>query len=309
MAVLQTKLFIPLASEVELARVRLLEQIDFSKRLTLISAPAGFGKTTLVAQSITAQAGWLACWVSLDTADNDLLRFFNYLIATLQKVNQQIGRTLLPTLKTRPPFAIILTALINDVVQTDDNIVLVLDDYHLITNPQIHAALTFLLDHLPPQWHVIITTRADPPLPIARLRARGQLTELRAADIRFTLTESDQFLNGRMQLELSPADIKQLDSRTEGWIVGLQLAALSLQPKGAQRHAAIANFSGDNRYVMDYLVNDVLAHLAPEVQQFLYQTAILKRLCASLCNAVCEITESQRFLHELEQLNLFLFPL
>jgi LuxR family maltose regulon positive regulatory protein len=309
MAILRTKLFIPPSSDVMVARPRLLERIDFSKRLTLLSAPAGFGKTTLVANWMAKQAEWLGCWLSLETADNDLTRFFSYLIAALQTANDQIGKTLLPNLKNGLPANVVVTTLINDVVQAGDPIVLVLDDYHVVDNPHIHKAIAFLLDHLPSQWHLILITRADPPLPIARYRARGQMTELRAADLRFTANETDRFLNGKMRLDLSNDDVRQLDERTEGWIASLQLAALALQSSGQDRHDVIANFTGSDRYVVDYLVSEVLKRLPDETQQFLCQTAVLDRLCAPLCDAVREADDSQSFLHHLEEVNLFLFPL
>ncbi|MCP4417982.1 MAG: helix-turn-helix transcriptional regulator, partial [Chloroflexi bacterium] len=309
MPILRTKLFLPPSPGAVVFRPRLLARIDFAKRLTLVSAPAGFGKTTLVANWMAKREAWLGCWLSLETADNDLTRFLSYLIAALQTANEQIGATLLPNLKNGFPANVVMTTLINDLLNTGDKIVLVLDDYHVIDNSHIHQAIIFLLDHLPPQWHLFLTTRADPPLPIARYRARGQMTELRSADLRFTLNEIEQFLNVQMKLGLSGDDIKQLDERTEGWIASLQLAALALQSSGQNRHDLIANFTGSDRYVMDYLVGDVLQRLPAKTQQFLCQTAVLNRLCAPLCDAVRGADDSQSFLNYLEQANLFLFPL
>ena len=207
-----------------------------------------------------------------------------------------------------PPTESILTTLLNEITAIPDNFILVLDDYHVIDSEPVDHALTFLLDHLPPQMHLVITTREDPSLPLARLRARGQLTELRAADLRFTPAEAAEFLNQMMGLNLSAEDIAALETRTEGWIAGLQLAALSMQ--GREDIASfIQAFTGSHRFVLDYLVEEVLQHQPEHIRSFLLQTAILDRFCAPLCNAVTEREDGKEMLDVLERSNLFLIPL
>ena len=239
---LQTKLYVPRPRSEQVPRPRLKESLDAglwqdqdaARKLTLISAPAGFGKTTLVSAWACslgdASPPATAAWLSIDQTDNDPIRFLTYVMAALQTVNADICRGALTALRSPqpPPVEAILTTLINDIAALPDRIVLVLDDYHLIETPSIHDALTFLLRRLPPQLHLVIATREDPLLPLARLRARGQMTELRAADLRFTHTEVAEFLNRAMGLDLSSGDIAALGDRTEGWIAGLQLAALAL---------------------------------------------------------------------------------
>jgi LuxR family transcriptional regulator, maltose regulon positive regulatory protein len=353
--VLTTKLYIaPPRSNVVL-RPRLSERLNqgLHRKLTLISAPAGFGKTTLL-------ASWLAerqkvkgkrqndvdetllpltfsllpfevAWLSLDEGDNDLTRFLTYLVAALQTIAPTIGAGLLSALQSPqpPPIESILTALLNELTTLPDHFVLVLDDYHVIDATPIDDALTFLLEHLPPQLHLVIATREDPQLPLARLRARGQLTELRAADLRFTTAEAAAFLKEVMGLSLSAANIVTLEDRTEGWIAGLQLAALSMQ--GNQDVPSfIRAFAGDHRYIMDYLVEEVLQRQPERVRSFLLQTAILDHLNGSLCDAVIgieneklkiektrvktqhsqfSILNSQLLLQELERGNFFVVPL
>ena len=219
----------------------------------------------------------------------DPRQFLRYLVAALQTVAPAVGRSteiLLHAAQT-PPLETLLPLLLNDLLALPDQTVLVLDDYHVIDAPAVHQALAFLLDHLPPQLHLVIATRADPPLPVSRLRGRGQLTELRAADLRFTPEEAALFLREVMGLPLSVDEVTALEARTEGWIAGLQLAALSLQDRPDQQQAEfIAAFTGSHRFVVDYLVDEVLARQAPHVQTFLLQTSIVERLCASLCDAV-----------------------
>ena len=256
------------------------------RKLTLISAPAGFGKTTLVSE-------WLAdcerpvAWLSLDEGDNDPTRFLTYLVAALQTIASNIGAGVLAVLQAPqpPPTEVILTALLNEITTIPDHFILVLDDYHVIDSKPVDNALTFLLEHLPPQMHLVIATREDPHLPLARLRARGQLTELRAADLRFTPAEAAEFLNQVMGLNLSAEDIAALEARTEGWIAGLQLAALSMQ--GHQDVTSfIQSFTGSHHFVLDYLVEEVLQQQSESIQTFLLRTSILDRLCGSLCDAV-----------------------
>jgi LuxR family maltose regulon positive regulatory protein len=331
--ILATKLYIPSLRPNVVLRSRLIEQLNegfaASRQLTLISAPAGFGKTTLVSDWI-AGLGRLeppvrASWLSLDEADSDPARFLTYLVAALQTIASDIGVELLSALQVSPPAPIesTLTALINEIAALPDRFILVLDDYHLIEAKSVAAstsvddALTFLLAHLPAQIYLVITTREDPDLPLARMRARGQLTELRAADLRFTPAEAAEFLNAVMGLQLSSADVAVLETRTEGWIAGLQLAALALRgPLSPQSHPAdaasfIQSFTGSHHFVLDYLVEEVLRQQPESVQTFLLHTSILDRLCGPLCDAVrlAPAGSSQATLETIERANLFITPL
>jgi LuxR family maltose regulon positive regulatory protein len=311
--ILATKLYIPPPRSKIVLRPRLIERLteglSASRKLTLISAPAGFGKTTLVSEWIDG-CGRPVAWVSLDEGDNDPAHFLTYLIAGLQTLVANICAGVLAALQSPqpPPTESILTTLLNEITATSHNFILVLDDYHVIDSKPVDEALTFLLKHLPSQMHLVITTREDPHLPLDRLRARGQLTELRATDLRFTPAEAADFLNQVMGLNLSEEDIAALETRTEGWIAGLQLAALSMQ--GHQDTASfIRSFTGSHRFVLDYLVEEVLQHQSEHIRSFLLQTAILDRLCAPLCNAVTEREDGKEMLDVLERSNLFLIPL
>src|SRR5881275_237554 len=257
--------------------------------LTLVSAPAGFGKTTLLAQWL-ADSGMPVAWLSLEAGDNEPVRFLSYLIAALQTLDPHLGAVALALLQMPPPAAAetVLTLLTNDVGshgRDGGDFAFVLDDYHVIDAKPIDQALAYLVEHLPPQMHLIIATREDPQLPLARLRARGHLTELRATDLRFTPSEAAEFLNQGMGLNLSAEDIAALERRTEGWIAGLQLAAISLQ---GQQDATgfIKSFTGSHHFVLDYLVEEVLQQQSDSVQTFLLRTSILDRLCGPLCDAV-----------------------
>jgi LuxR family maltose regulon positive regulatory protein len=325
--ILATKLYIPPPRSKVVLRPRLIERLNeglsSDRKLTLISASAGFGKTTLVSE-------WIACcerpvaWLSLDEGDNDPTQFLIYLISALQTIMANVGEGILGLLQSPqpPPIESILTALINEITTIPDNpstrgakppqseqrFILVLDDYHIIDSKPVDNALAFLLEHLPPQMHLVITTREDPDLPLARLRARGQLTELRAADLRFTPAEATEFLNRMMGLNLTEADVAALEARTEGWITGLQLAALSMQ--GREDIASfIQAFTGSHRFVLDYLVEEVLQHESERIHSFLLQTSILDRLYAPLCNAVTECEDGKEMLDILERSNLFIVPL
>jgi LuxR family maltose regulon positive regulatory protein len=322
-ALLSTKLYIPPVRPELVSRPRLIERLNagLHRKLTLISAPAGFGKTTLLSEW-AGGCGRPIAWVSLDRGDNDPTRFWTYFIAALQTIQADVaeaavGEAALAMLQspggagasTPPPIEAILTALINEITERLAAFVLVLDDYHLLIKAQpIHDALGFLLDHLPPQMHLVIATRADPPLPIARLRGRGQVTELRLTDLRFTPDEAAEFLNQVMGLELSVNDVAALASRTEGWISGLQMAAVSMQEQ-EDTASFIQAFTGSDRYILDYLVEEVLYRQSDGIQTFLLQTAILDRLTAPLCDAVVETGESQTILEYLESSNLFIVPL
>ena len=264
--ILATKLYIPPSRRRVVLRPRLVERLNeglaAGNKLTLVSAPAGFGKTTLVGEWV-AGCGRPAAWLSLDEGDSDPSRFLAYLIAALQTVAPGIGDGVLTVLQSPqpPPLESTLTALLNDITTIPSDVVLVLDDYHVLDARPVDDALAFLVEHLPPQLHLVIATREDPALPLARLRARGQLTELRAADLRFTPSEAADFLNQVMGLNLTADDIAALETRTEGWIAGLQLAAISLQ--GREDVAGfIRSFAGSHHFVLDYLVEEVLAAAA-----------------------------------------------
>src|SRR6266480_5457457 len=260
--ILATKLYLPRLRPNVVSRPRLIERLNegLHRKLILISAPAGFGKTTLVSEWVEGIERPTA-WLSLDEGDNDPTRFLTYLVAALQTIAAPIGEGVLGVLQSSqpPPPEAMLTALLNEITTLPDHFVLVLDDYHVIDAKPVDQALTYLVEHLPPQMHLVIATREDPQLPLARLRARGHLIELRAADLRFTASEAAAFLNQVMGLSLSAADIARLSDRTEGWIAGLQLAAISLQ--GQQDATSfITSFTGSHHFVVDYLVEEVLQH-------------------------------------------------
>src|SRR5215210_2780794 len=309
--VLATKLYAPLSQPGVVPRPRLTEWLNegLHRKLTLISAPAGFGKTTLLSEWL-AGCDRLAAWLSLEEGDNDLTRFVTYLVAALQTIAANVGEGVLGVLRSPqpPPTESILAALLNETTTVPDDFVLVLDDYHVIDATLIDDALGFLIEHLPPRMHLVIATREDPHLPLARLRARGQLTELRASDLRFTLSEAAEFLEGVMSLDLSAEDIAALESRTEGWIAGLQLAALSM--RGREDVAGfIRAFTGSHRFVLDYLVEEVLQRQPERIRSFLLQTSILDRLSGPLCDAVTVQEGSNALLEALERGNLFVVPL
>jgi LuxR family maltose regulon positive regulatory protein len=310
---LQTKLYVPPLRPNLVSRPQLIERLNqglnLGHKLTLISAPAGYGKTTLVSEWVTSCKRPVA-WLSLDKGDNDLTLFLAYLVASLQTVAANIGEGVLAMLQSSqsPPVETTLAALLNEIAIIPDSIVLVLDDYHLVDALPVDNALTFLLDHLPPQLHLVIATRSDPNLSLARLRARGQLTELRAANLHFAPSEVAGFLNQMMGLNLSAEDIAALETRTEGWIAGLQLAALSIQHK-KDVAGFISEFAGDDRYIVDYLVDEVLAQRPSGTKDFLLQTSILNRLTGPLCDAVTGHEDGQKLLEILDETNLFIVPL
>jgi LuxR family transcriptional regulator, maltose regulon positive regulatory protein len=311
MPVLDTKLYIPLPRLQLVVRTRLLERLNegLRSKLILISAPAGFGKTTLVSDWV-ASCNTPVAWLSLDEADSDPTRFLIYLLSALQTVAPNFGEGLLNALQADPstPTESILTALLNSITGVLNDFVLVLDDYHLIDSKAVDHALSFLLEHLPAQMHLFITTREDPNLPLARLRARQQLTELRVTDLRFSPTEAAEFLNQVMDLKLSSEEVAVLESRTEGWIAGLQLAVLSLQ----DHHDVpgfIEAFAGDHRYIVDYLVEEVLQRQPEAIRSFLLQTSLLERLNGSLCDAITDQPGGKARLEALQRGNFFLIPL
>ena len=308
---LATKLYIPPLRPNVVLRPRLVERLHagLHRKLTLITAPAGFGKTTLVSEWVTGCARPTA-WLSLDAGENDPTRFLLYLVAALQTVAPTIGEGILRVLQSPqpPPIDAILTALLNDIAALPDPFILVLDDYHAIDAQPVDQALTFLVEQGPPQLHLVIATREDPPLPLARFRARGQLTELRATDLRFTAAEAAAFLNHVMGLRLSTDDIAALEARTEGWIAGLQLAALSMHGR-SDTASFIQAFTGSHRFVLDYLVEEVLERQPERVRSFLLHTALLDRLSGPLCDAVTEREDGSGMLEILERSNLFVVPL
>ena len=313
MPILATKLYVPTPRPKIVLRPRLIEQMNkgLHRKLTLISAPAGSGKTTLVSEWIVSCKRPVA-WLSLDEADNDSTRFLTYLIMAVQTVFPNVGAEVLRMLQSAQPPQIesLLTILLNEVYTIPDPVILILDDYHVIENKVVGDALIFLLEHMPPKMHLVITTREDPSLPLARLRARDQLTGLRATDLRFTDSEAAEFLNQIMGLSLSAEDIAALEARTEGWIAGLQLAAISMQGH-KDAGSFIKSFTGSNQFVLDYLIEEVLRQQSENIQAFLLRTSILDRMSGPLCDAVLldSSTLGQETLERLEHNNLFIIPL
>ncbi|MGD8515670.1 MAG: LuxR C-terminal-related transcriptional regulator [Anaerolineae bacterium] len=329
---MRTRLYIPPPRREWVPRPRLLKRLEeglaqnhggFARKLTLISAPAGFGKTTLLSQCI-AERDLATAWVSLDKGDNDPFRFWTYVTAALEAVAVEGGRAW-PVVPS-PPDEAFLTALINAMTVARQPVVLVLDDVHLVEDGTVHSGLVFLVENLPPHVHLILAGRADPPWPMARLRARGELTELRAPDLRFTAEEAGRWLKQATDLDLTTDEMSALDHRIEGWAAGLQMAALSLQghkqaagDQGVARF--IRTFTGSHRFVLDYLMEEVISQQSKAKQEFLLRTSVLERMCAGLCDAVMEGTTeagtqpsllsspSQAFLEQLEATNLFLIPL
>jgi LuxR family transcriptional regulator, maltose regulon positive regulatory protein len=311
--ILATKLYIPRLRPNMVSRPRLLERLNegLHRKLSLISAPAGFGKTTLVSEWL-AGCERAAAWLSLDEGENDPIRILTYLVAALQTIVANIGEEVSGVLQSpqpQPPEAMLM-ALLNDLTTIQDQFVLVLDDYHVIDAKPIDQALTYLVEHLPPHMHLVITTREDPHLPLARLRAGGHLTEVRTADLQITPSEAAAFLTQVMGLPLSAQDIAALERHTEGWIAGLQLAALSMQGH-EDATSFIRSFTGSHRFVLDYLVEEVLGKQSERVQRFLLCTSILDRMSGPLCDAVLlDLSISgQDTLEYLEQANLFIIPL
>ena len=323
MAVLGTKLHLPSPRRRLVSRPRITAQLlvagGEAPRLVLVAAPAGFGKTTLLAQWLAQAAGTSQCrvaWLALDPGDTELRTFLNHLVAAAQVADPEVGVEALGLLEAggATPPEDVLVSLINDLDLLAGSTVVALDDYHVIDSAAIHEAVTFLLDNLPPQVTLAMTTRADPPLPLSRLRARGELVEVRAAELRFTADEAEAFLNEVMGLELEPALVTALETRTEGWAAGLQLAALS-----ARTHAAadgpgdvagfVEAFSGSHRFVLDYLVEEVLGGQPDEVREFLLGTSVLEQMTGALCDALTGRVDGQEMLEMLERGNVFVVPL
>ncbi|HEV3496511.1 MAG TPA: helix-turn-helix transcriptional regulator, partial [Actinomycetes bacterium] len=308
----ETKLYPPKLRRGLVARPRLSGRLrrGAEARLTLISAPAGFGKTTLLAEWLAATpAERSVAWLSLEESDSQPASYWTYLITALQSVVPGVGASALLLLQSgQPPIETVLTTVLNELASVPDDVDLVLDDYHLVDGPDVQAGMTFLLEHLPPQVHLVISTREDPALPLARLRARGQLVEVRAADLRFTLDEVAAYLNDVTGLGLAASDVAALEGRTEGWIAALQLAALSMEGRDDVA-GFIAGFAGDDRYIVDYLVDEVLGRQPAHVRSFLVQTSILDRLSGPLCDAVTGQHGGKAMLESLDRSNLFVVPL
>ncbi len=308
---LATKLNIPPSRPRVVPRPRLMERLDLglSRRLILISAPAGFGKTTLLSHWIH-QSGCPAAWISLDAGDNDPVSFLSYLITALQSIRPDIGRAALSMLRSPQPRGMesVLVNLLNEILAVSDDFTLVLDDYHVVDAPAIHGLLSFILEHCPSPLHLVISTRSDPDLSLARLRSQRQLVEIRSRDLMFNTGETTQFFKAMLNLDLSAQDITALESRTEGWVAGLQLIALLIQDQSDVK-SFIRDFKSHHRFIGDYLIEEVLNRQSEPVQEFLLATSILDRLSGPLCDAVTQRSDSREVLESLERNNLFLFPL
>ncbi|GAA1915572.1 LuxR C-terminal-related transcriptional regulator [Nocardioides marmoribigeumensis] len=313
---LGTKLFLPRPRAQLVPRARLAEQVDrgLGARLLLVSAPAGFGKTTMVVDRLRAATqpprSAAVAWLSLDPGDEDPATFWTYVVSALRTAVPNLGSDALALLADPhpPPLEVVLTTVLNELGHGEGDVVLVLDDYHVVGSLEVHTQLAFLLDHAPDRLHLVLVTRADPPLPLARLRASGDLVEIRAADLRFSEDETAAYLTGPMGLSLSPADVATLEARTEGWIAALQLAALSMTGR-EDPGAFIADFAGDDRYLVDYLVEEVLARQPSDTHDFLLRSSVLDRLSGPLCDAVVGTSGARATLEGLDRANLFLVPL
>lgn len=311
----ETKLLVPRPRRELVARPRLVDVVRRAvsdAALTLVSAPAGFGKTSLLAAAVSPRAGneqRAIAWVSLDQHDREATRFWSYVLHALESASPGSATAALGLLDSgTAPLREVLVSAVNELSVHPGEVVLVLDDYHLADGPEVSAGMGFLLDHLPPQLQLVISTRADPALPLARLRARGELVELRAADLRFTAGEATAYLNDVHDLDLTTTDVEALETRTEGWIAALQLAALSLRNR-EDASGFIAGFAGDDRFVVDYLADEVLDRQPPDVRRFLLDTCVLERLTGPLCDAVTGGSGGGAVLEALERQNLFLVPL
>lgn len=309
-----TKLHIPQIRAACVPRPHLVLRLQqgLEQKLILISAPAGYGKTTLLCEWLV-ECGQTTAWVSVDKGDNDPSRFWAYVLAALRDACSSAG-SILPEIQTNFDLSsneILITELINELDKLSLPMILVLDDYHIIETQIIHDGLSFLLEHAPRHFHLVIATRADPPLPLARLRARSEMLELRQTDLSFTLKESAEFLNRTMGLRISPADAARITTRTEGWIAGLQIAALSMQ-RSDDISGFITAFTGSHHYIFDYLLEEILGRQSPDIRRFLLYTSILDQLSAPLCDALLEgesLRSSSLILEELDHSNLFIVSL
>ncbi len=313
MELLATKLFIPQPRPGLISRPRLMERLDsiLTNRLTLISAPAGYGKTTVLSQWIFKnKSQFKVSWVQLDDNDNDPVRFWDYVVAALKKEQPNAGQITSSMLHApqQIPIEATLTPLINDLSQITENVVLVLDDYHLIKSEAVHTAVAFLVDHIPFNFHLVISTRIDPLLPVSRFRGRGTLLEFSAHDLQFSVNESAEFFKQETDTELSSEDNLALNNRSEGWAVGIKIAAMVMRGR-KDIHQFVNSFTGSQRYVMDYLIEEVIKQQPEDVRNFLFNTAILQKMTPSLCNAVTGHADGWDMLMKLEQANLFLVQL
>jgi LuxR family maltose regulon positive regulatory protein len=313
-SLMKTKFFIPPVRPGHVTRPRLLERLQAipNYKLTIVSAPAGFGKTTLVSEwASSTRKGISTTWLSLDQADNDPVRFWHYFITAVRKLRPNAGGTALSRLRSPEPYSheSVLTSLINDVSNCPDDCAIILDDYHLIKADPVHAGITFLLDHMPPRMHLVVSTRTAPPIPLARLRGRGTMLEIGADDLRFSVDEATALLAGVPNVKLVAEDVMALNARTEGWAAGLTIAALSLSKHG-DAHRFITTFTGSHRYIMDYLIEEVLRHHPAELQDFLLRTSVLERLTDPLCEHLTGISGSREMLARMEpSAGGFLVPL
>jgi LuxR family maltose regulon positive regulatory protein len=311
---LYTKLALPQPSANQVSRPVLIDRLEagMARKVTLILGPAGSGKTTLIGAWLALQTR-PAAWVALDAGDNDPVRFWRYVITACQAFDAALGRSVLATLRAAQVASLenVLTSFINELAHLPDRHTLILEDYHAITSSEVQASLAFLIDHLPTTLHLIIISRTEPALPLARWRTRNELSEFTAADLRFTLAETQAFVRETLQIDLPPDQLARLEERTEGWVAGLRLIALALQGRSSAKAAEefLSTFSGGHRYVLEYLVGEVIGTQSESVQTFLLQTSVLNRLAAALCDAVTERNDSALLLNQLERANLFLIPL
>ena len=308
---LLTKLHTPSTGKNYVHRPHLFDQLNegLNRKLILVSAPAGFGKTSLISDWVNKNQISKA-WISLDKGDNDPVEFVSYLIAGIQETLMDFGHAALGLFKSpnKPTLESIASLLINDLTEIEKDILLVLDDFHLIQSSEIMHFLSYFLEHIPENTHLVISTRSDPMLPLARLRSQNQLIELRSRELSFSAKDISILFNKKLKIKLSEEDIYSLETKTEGWIAGLQLAALSMQ--GNEDAAAfIKAFAGNNRYIMDYLIEEVLSVQQVGIEDFLLKTSVLEQLSASLCNSVLERSDSQLIIEQLENSNMFMIPL
>ena len=308
---LLTKLYRPKTKPYLVYRQNLSDTLDKakSKKLVLISAPAGYGKTTLVSQWIEKN-NHTCTWYSIDKSDNELTQFLGYLIAGVQTIKKDFGQSAINILNSpnQVHFESVVSLLINNLLKFQDDIFIILDDFHLISHKEIFDAVNFLLAHMPPNIHLIILTRSDPPLSTSRLRSQNELLEIRISDLSFSVNEIATFFNKKLKLGLNESDIYSLKSKTEGWIAGLQLAALSMQEL-SDKTGFIEALAGSNRYIMDYLIEEVLRKQSDELQEFLLKTSLLQQISAPLCNSILNRNDSQLILEQLERDNMFVIPL
>jgi len=308
---LLTKLHIPSAGQNIVHRTALFEKLDtgLHRKLILVSAPAGYGKTTLLSDWLN-QGKIPSAWLSLDNGDNDPAVLLSYVISGIQNIHHDFGQAILRLLNSpnSPSFESIASLLINELLGINQNLLLVLDDFHLIRSVEVLRLVTFFLEHIPPNIHIVILTRSDPDLSVSRLRSQNQLVELRAADLSFTAADISALFNRKLRLGLSERDVLSLEEKTEGWIAGLQLAAISMQGR-EDLSDFVRDLSGDNRYIMDYLIEEVLKIRTDDIKEFLLQTSLLEQMSAPLCNAVLNRNDSQFIIETLERDNMFVIPL